>query len=389
MIIKSILDADLYKFTMQQAIIKLYPNIKVRYTFINRDKTIFPDGFAEELRKEVHKMENLMLLKDEKEWLLKNCHFLSPAYLDFLEGYRYDSSDIGIIQINGDLQISIEGYWYKTVLWETTLMALISELYFKITNQKAISKEKRIENNNRKANLFKLNGISYADFGTRRRYSYDVHDELVHNFSEFSLNKENFLGTSNVHFAHKYNIKAIGTHAHEWFSFHAAAFGYKMANKLALESWINVYNGDLGIALSDTFTSDVFFRDFDKKLSRTFDGLRQDSGDPIEFTIKAIKHYEKMGIDPKSKTIIFSDNLNVDTVLSIRNYCRGKINYSFGIGTHFTNDVGVKPLNMVIKLTQCKIDNLWINTIKLSDVIGKHTGDEKEIEICKHTLKII
>jgi len=388
MIIKSIIDGDLYKITMQQAIIKLYPTVKVRYSFINRDKTPFPEGFAEELRKEVHQMENLTLLKEEGEWLLRNCNFLDPAYLDFLNGFRFNSSEVGIIQKGTDLQISIEGYWYKTILWETTLMALISELYFKLTSQKPVSKEKRKQNNINKAQLFRMHGMQYADFGTRRRFSYEIHNELINDFKSFSLNNENFLGTSNLHFAHKYNIKPIGTHAHEWFSFHGALVGYKMANQTALENWIDIYKGDLGIALTDTFTTDKFFKSFNKKLSCIFSGIRQDSGDPIAYTTKAINHYKSMGIDPMSKMIIFSDNLNVDKAIEINNFCKGKIKCSFGIGTNFTNDVGIKPLNIVIKLIQCKINNEWINTVKLSDVLGKETGDENEIKICKNTLRI-
>lgn len=389
MIIKSLLDGDLYKFTMQQAVVKLYPDIKVKYTFVNRNKTPFPEGFSEKLRKEVKEMESLSLTLEEKDFLKKQCYFLQPSYIDLLYGYRFDSSEIGIIQTGNDLQISIEGYWYKTILWETTLMALISELYFKETNQlPEFSKEKRKQNNTSKAQLFALNGIQYADFGTRRRYSYEIHDELIRDFINYSLKNENFIGTSNVHFAHKYKIKPIGTMAHEWISFHAALYGYKIANYMALESWINVYKGDLGIALPDTFTSDAFFKSFDKKQSKLFDGIRHDSGDPIEFANKTIKHYQSLGIDPLSKTIVFSDNLNPNKVIDINKQCKSKIKCSYGIGTNFTNDIGVNPLNIVIKLTSAKINGEWFDCIKLSDNDGKHIGTDREIEICKYILNI-
>jgi len=389
MILKSIIDTDLYKLTMQQAVVKLYPRAKVRYTFINRGKTEFPEGFAEELRKEVKSMENLALLKDEKNFLLKQCYFLDPTYLDLLYGYRYDSSEIGIIQKGGELQISIEGYWHRTILWEVPLMALISELYFKMTGQQPITRSLREENNLNKASQFKINSMSYADFGTRRRFSYANQDEVINDFVSSTLHNTNFVGTSNVHFAHKYGLKAIGTHAHEWFSFHAAKYGYKVANVMAMEAWVYVFRGDLGIALPDTFTADVFFKQFDKKFSKLYDGIRHDSADPIEFTDKVVKHYLDMGIDPMSKTIVYSNNLNTKSAIEINDYTKSKIKRSYGIGTFFTNDVGVKPLNMVIKMTEAKPENEdWIPTIKISDDEGKHTGDSKEIEIAKHVLRI-
>ena len=388
MIIKSILDTDLYKLTMQQAVMKLYPRAKVRYTFINRGGAEFPDGFAEKLRKEVKDMETLALLKEEKNFLLRATPFLDPTYLDLLYGYRYDASEVGIIQKGGKLEISIEGYWHRTILWEVPLMAIISELYFTEAGEHPWGEHERHQNNNKKKMLFRANGIHYADFGTRRRFSYDVHDEFIRDNIGIG-SEQNFVGTSNVHFAHKYNLKPIGTHAHEWFSFHAAKYGYKMANTLAMEAWVDVYRGDLGIALPDTFTTDVFFKAFERKFSKLYDGVRHDSGDPIEFAKKAIAHYDKMGIDPRSKVIIFSDSLNTEKAIEIKDFCRGNIKCSFGIGTNFTNDVGVKPLNMVIKMTEAKPESDdWMPTIKLSDAQGKHTGDEKEIEICKHVLKI-
>jgi len=385
--IKSIIDNDLYKFTMQNAVIKIFPRAKVRYQFINRGKTPFPEGFAEQLRKEIAKMSELVLTNNEKDFLKKNCAYLDPTYIDFLAGYRYDPSELGVIQQGGDLQISIEGYWYRTILWEVPLMALISELYFKMTGQEIYDDAQIIDIARKKATGFNLLGISVADFGTRRRYSFENHDRIVKALKNYG--KPSFIGTSNVYFAMKHKLIAVGTHAHEWFMFHAAKYGYKMANKLALENWVRVYRGDLGIALSDTFTSDVFFHAFDTKFAKLFDGVRQDSGDPIEFADKAVAHYKALKIDPMSKTIIFSDGLNPETVEKITKHCRGKIKISFGIGTNFTNDVGVKPLNIVIKITEAKPEGQdWMHTVKLSDTKGKYTGDEQSIKLCKEVLDI-
>jgi len=187
----------------------------------------------------------------------------------------------------------------------------------------------------------------------------------------------------------KYKVKPIGTHAHEWFMFHAAKYGYKMANKLAMENWTDVFRGDLGIALSDTFTTEVFFKSFDRKFAKLYDGVRHDSGDAIEFADKVIQHYQSLGIDPKSKVIVFSDGLTPEKAVEIKNHCRSRIKCSFGIGTNFSNDVGPTPLNMVIKITEAKPEGEdWIHCIKLSDSKGKHTGDKKEIEVAKYMLNI-
>ncbi len=383
----SILDNDLYKLTMQNAVVKLFPREKVRYQFINRGQTPFPDGFAEILRKEIAKMGNLALSKEEKEYLKNRCYYFDPTYFDFLMGFRFDPSEVGVIQKGGDLQILIEGYWYRTILWEVPLMAMISELFFKMTGQNTFPESKIVEIAKEKASRFNLLGVNVADFGTRRRYSFENHDRIINTLKIYG--RPSFVGTSNVYFAKKYDIIAVGTHAHEWFMFHAAKYGYKMANKLALDNWVVVYRGDLGIALSDTYTTDVFFKAFDTKLAKLFDGVRQDSGDPLTFAEKTIEHYKKLRIDPLSKTIIFSDGLNPDNVEKIAKCCRTKIKISFGIGTNLTNDVGVVPLNIVIKMIEAKPeDEDWVHTIKLSDAPGKYTGDEEAIRLCKGILSI-
>jgi nicotinate phosphoribosyltransferase len=389
MILKSILDNDLYKFSMMNAVMRKFPNAKVKYEFINRGQTKFPENFGNLLRKEVKEMEKLFLTKEEKIWLKNNCPYLDHAYITQLGGYKYDSSQVTIIQKEGDLKIHIEGYWVDTILWEVPLMALISEMYFELYNEQVpISIEDRTANNLAKKSLFIHNGVHFADFGTRRRFSYDNQDKFISDMVE-GHKFPNFVGTSNVFLAYKYDVTPIGTHAHEWFMFHAAKYGYKMANHLAMENWTDVFRGDLGIALSDTFTTEVFFKAFDKKFAKLYDGVRHDSGDAYEFTDKVVKHYNSLGIDPKSKVIVFSDGLNPEKAVEIKNYCRGKIKCSFGIGTNFSNDVGVTPLNMVIKMVSAKPeDEEWMDCIKLSDSKGKHIGNKKEIEIAKYVLGI-
>jgi nicotinate phosphoribosyltransferase len=230
-------------------------------------------------------------------------------------------------------------------------------------------------------------GVSVLEFGTRRRHSYDVHDLVNETLKAYG--GQSFIGTSNVHFAMVNNRRPLGTHAHEWFMFHAAQYGFKMANSISLEHWTQVYGGDLGIALTDTYTTEIFFNQFDKKYSKLFDGVRHDSGDPIEFAQKVISHYVKMGIDPKSKAIVFSDSLNYDKVKKIVDFCQDKIKTSFGIGTNFTNDVGLPAMNMVIKLTDTKPDNIhWQGVVKLSDEKNKNTGTPEMITLAKQVLGI-
>ena len=384
---KSILDNDFYKITMQNAVVKLFPNEKVKYEFINRGKHHFPKGFDAELRKSVNAMAELKLTKNEKEFLRETCPYLDLPYLDFLAGYHYDPSEVKIEQTENELRVTVEGEWYRTILWEVPLLALISELHYKMNNMERDSDEMVIASTLEKAEELNKLGVTFAEFGTRRRHSYKVHDLVVDTLVK---NKNStFIGSSNIHFAMKYGVKPIGTHAHEWFMFHAAEYGFKMANALSLEHWVDVYRGDLGVALSDTYTTEVFFQQFDKKFAKLFDGVRHDSGDPIEFAHKTIEHYKANCINPLFKYIIFSDCLNMEKVAEITHACKDKIGISFGIGTNLTNDVGVKPMNIVMKLIAAKsVNGDWIPTVKLSDEHGKYTGDPKMIELAKEFLRI-
>ncbi|MCP2039160.1 nicotinate phosphoribosyltransferase [Chryseobacterium sp. HSC-36S06] len=385
--LKSILDNDFYKITMQNAVVKLFPNEKVQYSFINRGKHHFPAGFDLELRKAVNAMAEMKLTKEEKEFLRVTCPYLDLPYLDFLAGYHYDPSEVHIVQAGNDLEVTVVGEWYRTILWEVPLLALISELHYVMNGMERDSDQTVVQNTLNKAKELDDLGVNFAEFGTRRRHSYQVHDLVVNALTQNKSSK--FTGSSNVHFAMKYGVKPIGTHAHEWFMFHAAEYGFKMANSLSLEHWVDVYRGDLGVALSDTYTTEVFFEQFDKKFAKLFDGVRHDSGEPIEFTEKTIAHYEKNGINPLFKYIIFSDGLNLEKVAEITAACKGKIGISFGIGTNLTNDVGVKPMNIVMKLIAAQsVNGEWIPTVKLSDEHGKYTGDPKMIELAKEFLRI-
>jgi nicotinate phosphoribosyltransferase len=385
--IQSILDNDLYKFTMQQAVHALYPRAEARYELINRGETLFPDDFSQHLQRQVDKMADLKLDTDELHYLKDTCYFLTPVYLDFLTHYRFAPENIEIKQFGGNLTIHISGPWYKTILWEVPLLAMVSELYFAMVTPQMMSREEGRLLNTRKSEQLKDANVDFAEFGTRRRLSAKNQELVIEDI--LSVENNTMIGTSNVHWAKQFGIKPIGTHAHEWFMFHAAEHGYKRANRAAIDAWSSVFKGYLGIALTDTYTTDLFLKSFDSIEARLFDGVRQDSGSPYAFIDKLVAHYKKLRIDPLTKTIVFSDELDTKIAISIKEYCGGKINASFGIGTSFSNDLGPQPLNMVIKLSQCRghADTGWIPMVKLSDTEGKHTGDADEIELCLRIVK--
>lgn len=380
-------DSDLYKFTMMWAVMDHFPSAWVRYEFFCRnDKNTglprkFPPNFASNLRKRIQNQSGIHLTPERIELIRKKCPYLPAMFLDFLKGYRFDTSELSISQNGTELQINIEGYWYRTILWEVFLMSEISELYYLMTEAKStVSDSKLIEINNAKGSALKFNNVKFVEFGTRRRYSLDNHISVLQSLKKYG--GVNCVGTSNLAMAIDFDLKAIGTYAHEWVSGVASIMGYRHANKHAMELWSQTYGGSLGIALTDTFGLDAFLKDFDLKYAKLFDGVRHDSGDPFIFADRIIEHYNSLGIDPlqSNKSIVFSDGLDVETAIKLSDYCRGKIHTSFGIGTHFTNDIpGVDPLNIVIKL-------FLLNgspTIKLSDIPNKHTGDSETIEIVK------
>ncbi len=380
--IQSILDNDLYKFTMQQAVHMLYPSAQVQYEFTNRGATPFPEGFSNQVKARIKEMATFKLSSEQRTFLEKSCPYFNPVYLDFLSSYTYDPSEVTITQEKECIHLNITGPWYRTILWEVPLMAIISETFFAMTGQTPYDEKQTTRINRQKAKILGENNVRFADFGTRRRFSAHNHEMVLQDI--LSCEEHSLMGTSNVHLAKKFNLAPIGTLAHEWFMFHAAINGYTMANPTAQDAWVKVYKGDLGIALADTYTTDIFLSTFDTFYAKLFDGVRQDSGNPFDFVDKLIRHYESLGIDPAGKIVVFSDGLDGPTAVKIHEYCNGRIKDSYGIGTHLTNDVGLKPLNMVIKLSKCRPQKNvpWQNTVKLSDDQGKHTGDPAELDIC-------
>ena len=387
-IIQSVLDTDLYKFTTSYAYSKLYPRAYGQFRVIDRGKTTYPQGFAEELKKEIQEMSKLALTKDEASFLYRELPYLPPTYIDFVRGFRFDPEEVKVEQdAEGHLSIIAEGLLYRVTLWETPILALVSELYYKMLGAQPDMEypERTIIS---KARKLAEHGITFSMFGMRRRFSAAIEDRVTELLKEHAAGY--LFGTSNVYYAYKHGLRVSGTHPHEWIQFHGAMFGYKMANYMAMEDWINVYDGDLGTVLTDTYTTDVFMRNFSKKHAMLFTSLRHDSGDPLQFTEKVIARYRELRVDPTIKYIIFSDGLDPERAIEIANYCKGRIGASFGIGTNFSNDVGngVRPMNIVMKLWKCKMTEKerWNPCVKLSDVDGKHTGEPEEIELAQRTL---
>jgi nicotinate phosphoribosyltransferase len=391
-----LLDTDIYKLTMQQAIMQHYPRAEAEYELIVRAPVAWPERFARLFGEIESALVGNMgtLLGIELAGLRRAAPFLTPAYLDFLGGYRFDMDEVIECERSADgssLRLAVSGPWYRTVLWEVPLMALISELYHRETTGKLdVARDcEMFERAIRKAEQIALKGIQVVEGGTRRRHCYDVHREVLRRLQR--VRRDMQVPTTNVALALDEKLPCVGTVAHEWTMFHGAAFGYRGANRLALQRWVDTYQGALGIALSDTYSTTAFLEEFDPLLARIYDGVRQDSGKPLDFAERMIAHYEKAGIDPRSKTIVFSDGLSVEKAVAIRDALRDRIQARFLIGTDLTCDVpGVTPLNMVIKMTHCRLDpsQPWRATVKLSDVPTKHTGSAEEVDRCKMDLGI-
>ena len=387
MMIHTILDTDLYKFTTSYAYIKLFPYAIGTFSFKDRDETVYTEAFLSKLKVEVANLAKVTLADKELEYMTRNCRFLPPVYWEWLSSFRFQPEKIDIyLDEEHHLNIEITDYLYKSTLYEVPLLAIVSEIKNQ-TQGNVANPEEIICKLSEKVVLSNEHQLSFSEFGTRRRFSFDVQDRVI---SYLKKSAHYCTGTSNCYFAMKYEMKMMGTHPHEWFMFHGAQFGYKHANYIALENWVNVYDDDLGIALSDTYTSDIFLTNLSRKQAKLFDGVRCDSGNELEFIDKLTARYKELGIDSTTKTIVFSNALDFGKALEIQEYCRGKIRCAFGIGTNLTNDTGFKPSNIVMKLTQCKmnVNQEWRECVKLSDDIGKHIGSPEEVRACLYDLRL-
>jgi nicotinate phosphoribosyltransferase len=380
-ILYSLLDDDLYKINMGSVVFHLFPNAWVTYKFINRGKTKFPKGFATELNHQIQMASALQMSKLEEFWL-QSIPYMRRTYVEWLAGYQLDPNEVVVMQNGDDVSITVTGWWYRTIHWEVKLMAMISELYYRMTGQyMAGDWALRIE---KKAKKLSGAGCHWIDFGTRRRYSYEVQKAVV----DIMKGYPGFLGTSNPHLAMKFGVTPHGTYAHESVMAMQALYGARSANKMWMRHWSEHFDGNVGVALTDTFTTEKFLEDFGSYEARLFDGVRQDSGDPNAWALKMISHYKKLGIPTSNKRFVFSDGLDDDKYIAIEKTFRLSAQCVGGIGTFLTNDVGVPALNMVIKMTSADFGKGAVDVVKLSDNIGKHTGSVDAIRQVKAELGI-
>ena len=388
-IIQNLLDTDLYKLSMMQAVLHNYPNVDVEWEFRCRNGEDLR-AYLPEIRRHIEQLCELSL-GDEELAFLESINFMKPDFLRFLGLFRFNLRYLHTAIENDELCIRLRGPWLHVILFEVPLLALVSEVrnrarYPDMTMSAARDQlYRKFDWLAKEASSDELAELQVADFGTRRRFSYNVQEEIV-----TCLHKDfpaRFVGTSNMHLARQLDIKPLGTMAHEWVMAHQQLGPRLIDSQIAaLDCWVREYRGLLGIALTDTITMDAFLTDFDLYFAKLFDGLRHDSGDPIVWAEKAIAHYRRLGIDPKTKTLVFSDGLNLHNTLAIFRALRGRINVSFGIGTNLTCDIpGVEPMSIVLKMTDCNGQPV----AKISDEAAKtQCRDANFVAYLRHVFKV-
>lgn len=395
-IITSLLDIDFYKFTMGQLVFHRYSDVPVRYALKNRTSGVRLANFVseEDLRRELDYVRTLRFNNSELHYLRGTNEYgermFAEDYLEFLKNLRLPPYHLKVI--DGVLILEFPGEWSEAIYWETIALSIVSELYYRAKmaqlsrfgqdNVYAVGKcllgekIKRIRANP---------SIRVSDFGTRRRFEREWQDYEVGVLKEEV--PEQFLGTSNVELAMKHGVVPMGTSAHERDMaiaaiLHSRGEDIRLAQNIALEEWWAEYGWGLSIALTDTWGTDFFFSQMTTEQARAWKGLRQDSGDPFAFAQKAIRFYKDKGIDPRDKLLIFSDGLDIDTIVKLQSRFSRRINVGFGWGTNLTNDLGFKPLSLVVKLVEANGQG----TVKLSDNLAKAIGEPEDIEYYKREL---
>ena len=387
--ILSILDTDLYKFSTSNAYFQLYPLAEGSFTFNDRSREVYDEAFLAGLKAELAKMCSLSLTDDEFEYVTSRIKYISRNYWEWLRGFRFEADKIDCrLDAEGHLQIDVTDLLYKVTLYEVPILATVAELRNRRYMPDMAGAMSRLD---AKIAIANENRLGFSEFGTRRRFSSTLHEAVVARLKEAC--PKYCAGTSNVMFAKKYDLIPVGTFPHEWMMFHSGVFGYKRANYLGLEDWIKVYDGALGTALIDTFTTASFLRTLTLKQAKLLDGFRQDSGDEKEIGDMIIARLEEFGIDPRTKLLVFSNALTFEKYRDIAAYFKGRIKFSAGIGTNLTCDPcipGYKPANIVMKLSRCRMSakDPWEKVIKISDDLGKHMGDDLEFSIATHELHL-
>lgn len=377
-IITSLLEIDLYKFSMGQAIYHQFSDYKTTWTFKCRNNDVFfTKEMVNEIKDQIKAYCNLRFTEEELAYL-ENIKWIKGSYVDFLRLWQPRFEDFEITE-NASCGLSIEtkGTWLNTSMYEIPTLAIVNEVYFRMHyDYKTLyeSFEDRLECKIHKLMTLRENGGldigSFSEFGLRRRLSAEAQELAVRRLSESSFRKSTFVGTSNVYLAKKYNLMPVGTMAHEWIMCvgqgnhkHNPAY----SNWYAMDAWVKEYGVLNGTALTDAITTDCFLKDFQLTFATLFSGVRHDSGDPFDWGDKIISHYESLGIDPKTKTLLFSDSLDFVKASAIKHYFDGRAKVAFGIGTYISNDTDAPALNIVMKTTKCNGQDV----AKISDTPGK------------------
>lgn len=396
MIITSLLDTDLYKFTMMQAVLHQFPGAQVEYKFKCRNPGIDPATglavnnlalYASEIRDEIRSLCSLHF-KDPELNYLRSFRFIKSDFVDFLGLFRLNEKYITVTALpSGEIDITIQGPWLHTILFEIPVLAIVNEVYFRNTQKlpDLMEGRKRLDEKIAQLRAPGLTDLKIADYGTRRRFSLAWHEEVLRVLSaRLGIGQSpgkatgvagQLAGTSNVLFAMKLGLTPLGTMAHEYLQA-CQALGPRLRDSqiYAFESWAKEYRGDLGIALSDVYGMSAFLRDFDLYFCKLFDGARHDSGDPFQWGERMLDHYHRNRVDPLTKTLIFSDALTVPRIIALYQQFKGRCQLAFGIGTNLTNDLGYEPLQIVIKMVRCNGQPV----AKLSDAPGKSMCDDEK-----------
>ena len=381
---------DMYKLYMGGVALQHHPDAQVTFTMKNRAETPLAEHVTpDELNERLNQIKTQGFTPEEIAYFagLKaqggQARF-DEQYLTHLANLELSDVNVHVNPSTQDLAITSTGDWPTVSLWETVVMNEVNEIYYKnYLSANNLTQEEVWHEGDRRLDekittLARRPDIKFADFGTRRRFSAKWHEHVIDRLAHEL--PENFIGTSNPWFAYKYDLAPIGTYAHEMPMIYSALADQASENPLSghttmLNDWQNYYNGDLSIALTDTFTSEFFFSDFTPDQAENWRGLRHDSGEPVEFGERAIKFYEDQGIDPTTKTLVFSDGLDIDTITKLADHFQGRTNVLFGWGTNLMNDLGLKPNNFVMKATNVN----GVDTVKLSDDVGKHTGPVEQV----------
>jgi nicotinate phosphoribosyltransferase len=377
MVITSLLDTDLYKFTMMQAVLHQFPGAQVSYKFKCRTPGVKLAPYVDDIRTEIRSLCKLQFTEQELDWM-RALRFIKSDFVDFLGLFRLNEKYIDVVALpNGEIDILIQGPWLHTILFEIPVLAIVNEVYFRHTQPvpNYVEGRQRLDTKIAQLQEADLGDLKIADYGTRRRFSKAWHEEVLRVLTSRlgSGLTGRFAGTSNALFAMKLGLTPLGTMAHEYLQA-CQALGPRLRDSqvFGFETWAREYRGDLGIALSDVYGIEPFLRDFDMYFCKLFDGARHDSGDPFTWGERMIEHYKSHRVDPLTKILIFSDGLTVPRTIELYQRFRGRCQLAFGIGTNLTNDLGYDPLQIVIKMVQCNGQPV----AKLSDTPSKNMCED-------------